>query len=100
MSSSDNKLITIGIFREFSKAFHTFDHSIWILKLGSIRLGNEELNWFNIYLANRHQSTVINIRPTTSDVLPMTCGVPDKSIILEPSILIYIYNYVNELEKV
>ena len=58
----------VGIFLDFSKAFHTVDHTILSQKLNFHRLKGTILSWFKIknYLSNRKQYVTYNsIKSTT-----------------------------------
>ena len=62
------------------KAFDTINHNIIIRKLSNYGVDQEALRWFQSYLSDRSQKCSVNGYLSTA--LPITCGVPQGSIIL------------------
>ena len=82
------------IFLDLKKAFDTIAHSKLLGKIKALGLDETTLQWFNSYLRKRSQCVTLN--GITSDVLPLTYGVPQGSI-LGP-ILFTIY--INEIADI
>ena len=78
----------LAVFCDLSKAFDTINHSILLKKLNTYGIRGPAYKWFNSYLADRKQFTVIN--ETTSSYNNISCGVPQGSILGPLLFLIYI----------
>ena len=90
-SSIDNGDSTIGVFIDLSKAFDTIDHTLLIKKLENFGIRGIVLEWLKSYLSDRKQYVKLNT--STSDLLPLVCGVPQGSV-LGPILFIL---YVNDI---
>ena len=90
-SFSDGK-ITLGVFIDLSKAFDTVDHEILLKKLQYYGISDITKKCLKSYLSNRKQCVCFSNAELTS-LRPITCGVPQGSI-LGP---LFFLLYVNDL---
>lgn len=92
----DNKNIVLGIFIDLKKAFDTVSHNLLLKKLESINITGSALKMLKSYLTNRSQQVIMDIN-YRSDALPITCGIPQGSI-LGPLLFIIYINNIQELK--
>ena len=79
LNAIDNGKMVGVVLVDFKKAFDLVDHEILKNKLEIYGIKDEALLWFNTYLTNRKQQvTVDNCK---SDFQPISCGVPQGSIL-------------------
>ena len=95
-SSLDSKKHVIGLFLDLKKAFDTVDYNILIKKLEHYGIRGNCLNLMKSYLENRNQ--LVKLNSHKSSVLPITCGVPQGSILGPLLFLIYINDLPNALQ--
>lgn len=84
----DQKLHSVGIFLDLSKAFDTLNHDILIHKLNNYGIRGLANNWIRDYLSNRKQYVVFNGK--SSPPSSISCGVPQGSILGPLLFLLYI----------
>ena len=64
---------------DFIKAFDTVNHNILIEKLDYYGIRGVTKDWFISYLTNRYQ--YVSLGQTESDPHPVSCGVPQGSVL-------------------
>ena len=74
-----NGQYSCGIFLDLSKVFYTVNHSILLQKLEFYGIRGVALDWIKSYLNNRKQ--FISVGSTSSELLNISCGVPQGSVL-------------------
>jgi len=81
------------VYLDLQKAVDTVNHDILIHKLSIYVIRGTVLSWFKNYLTNRKQFIVL--ADAKSDILDITCGVPQGSILSPLLFLIYVNGIQN-----
>ena len=88
-----SSLDCLGIFIDFKKAFDTVDHTILLKKIELYGLRVISKAFLTSYLSDRKQ--FVSINQVQSDVLPITCGVQQGSVLGPTLFKLYIDDIVN-----
>lgn len=89
----DNKASPLAIYIDLSKAFDTINHTILLDKLEHYGIRNGALDLFRSYLHNRRQYVAYN--NSTSNMVDISIGVPQGSILGPILFTIYMNDFVN-----
>ena len=93
----DYNLYTCGVFLDFTKAFDTVNHGIFLDKLEAYGIRGIPLNWFVNYLTDRRQ--YVDLGGVKSSEQTIICGIPQGSTLGPLLFLIYINDLPNSSDK-
>ena len=97
LTSHDKGIASQAVYLDITKAFDRVWHRGLLVKLSSVGIRGRLLLWFNDYLFNRKQATVI--KGYKSNLENIQAGVPQGSVLGPLLFLIYINDIVKDIES-
>ncbi|XP_071646641.1 uncharacterized protein [Temnothorax longispinosus] len=95
--AADARKVTIAIFFDFSIAFDTVDHYLFINKLRNLGFSCSALRWLCSYLYDRRQVVRDPVSRATSTERTTTTGVPQGSVLGPLLFTLYLCGFVKVL---